>query len=119
MDSVSVIIINWNSESVLSRCLAALKAQTYPITQTIVVDNASRDEARASTIVADAPGVRVIKLKKNLGFAGGNNVGIGESTQSKWIALVNPDAFPEPDWLEKLMIAARTLPQYSFFGLEC
>jgi GT2 family glycosyltransferase len=112
---VSVIIVNWNGEPFLDRCLTALMAQTVQPNEIIVVDNASSD--RSIEIVWRFPFVRLIALDQNTGFAHGNNLAIeAASEESEWIALINPDAFAEPSWLETLLLAADSNPEYDVFG---
>jgi GT2 family glycosyltransferase len=56
-------------------------------------------------------------LDQNIGFARGNNLAIkAASRESEWIALLNPDAFAEPRWLEELLAAAQGHPEFDFFG---
>ncbi len=112
---VTVIIVNWNGERYLDRCLSALLAQTVMPYEIILVDNASSD---ASLEVAQCyPSVRVLAQNKNLGFAHGNNLAIQiAAVESEWIALLNPDAFPEPQWLEALLSATRDHPTVDIFG---
>jgi GT2 family glycosyltransferase len=69
------------------------------------VDNASTDGS-AQRIEKEFPRVLTLHAQSNLGFAGGNNLGFKQAEGSEWIALINPDAFAEPDWLEKLVAAA-------------
>jgi len=112
---VTVVIVNWNGERFLERCLAALMAQTVKPHEILLVDNASSDASVG--IVRRFPFVRLMALNQNTGFARGNNLAIKEVTvESKWVALINPDAFPEPDWLERLINAANNNPEYSFFA---
>ncbi|HEX5336919.1 MAG TPA: glycosyltransferase family 2 protein [Gallionella sp.] len=112
---VSVIVVNWNGERFLARCLAALLAQTLPPLEIILLDNASSD--RSLDIARRFPSVRLLALDKNTGFARGNNLAIGAaSSASDWIALVNPDAFVEPRWLEELLAAAESNPAFDVFG---
>jgi hypothetical protein len=109
---VAVVIVNHNSGPLLGRCLASLAAQSRPPSRTIVVDNASTDGSAAGL-----PGsVECIRLPRNAGFAAANNVGIERSADCEWVALLNPDAFPEPGWLEALLDAAAGGPRYSFFA---
>ncbi len=58
----------------------------------------------------------VTRLKENIGFAAANNLAVAHVADCHWITLVNPDAFPEPEWLEKLMEAAQAYPVYSFYA---
>ena len=113
--SISVVIVNFNSGELLERCLCALEKQTHPSFQTIVVDNGSSDGS-VNAVEASHLGTRLIRLKKNVGFAAGNNAGIAAAEDSVWIACLNPDAFPEPDWLSKLMGAVAARGPNAFFG---
>jgi GT2 family glycosyltransferase len=112
---VSVVVINWNGERFLTRCLSALLEQTVVPHEIIVVDNASTDTSLK--IVHRFPSVRLLAQKVNLGFARGNNLAIrAASTESEWIALLNPDAFIEPDWLEMLLTSTRYNPGFRVFA---
>lgn len=112
---VVVVIVNYNSGDLLQRCLVALQRQTYPSFRVVVVDNASADASLAG-IRERYPTVQILEQAENLGFAAGNNVGIAAAGACKWIACLNPDAFPEPDWLAELMKAAERHADFAFFG---
>jgi GT2 family glycosyltransferase len=80
-------------------------AQTAKPYEIILLDNASADNSLE--IVRRFPAVNLIALDENTGFARGNNLAIkAASPESEWIALLNPDAFAEPSWLEALLSAA-------------
>ena len=112
---VTVVIINWNGEHFLDKCLSALLAQTVTPLEIILVDNASSDDSL--NIVQRFPSVRLLVQRENLGFARGNNLAIeAASIESEWIALLNPDAFVEPRWLEGLLTAVRDYPSFEVFG---
>jgi len=112
---LSVVIVAWNSAASLPRCLEALARQTLGDFEVIVVDNASTDGATLG-LAETYPGLRLRLecLQSNIGFAAANNLG-ARLAQGAWLALLNPDAFPEPDWLESLVTAATTHPN-SFFA---
>jgi GT2 family glycosyltransferase len=100
---VAVVIPNLDGERLLPLCLDALRAQSRSPDEVIVVDNGSRDRSR--DLVADRyPEVRVVALGRNRGFAGGANAGVGE-TRAERVAVLNSDARPRPDWLERLLAA--------------
>ena len=102
---VTVVVVNWNGAQYLERCLSALKAQTVKPHEIILLDNASSDGSQE--IARRFPEVRLIALDENTGFARGNNLAIGAASEdAEWIALINPDAFAEPGWLEELLAAA-------------
>jgi GT2 family glycosyltransferase len=114
--TICVIIINYNSGEVLKKCLQKLGAQTFRNFRTIVVDNASSDES-IDWLKTDRNQFCLISNRRNMGFAAANNLAIREA-KTEWVALLNPDAFPEPEWLSGLMAAARTNPEYSFFASQ-
>jgi GT2 family glycosyltransferase len=112
---ISVIIVNWNGEKFLERCLVALMAQTVKPYEIILVDNASTDGSM--DIIRRFPTVRLLLQDQNAGFARGNNLAIEAASEtSEWIALINPDAFAEPGWLEALLTAAERHPVFDMFG---
>lgn len=111
---ISVIILNWNGEKLLGRCLAALDGQTFKDFETIIVDNASTD--RSIEIIEQSwPQAKLIKSDRNLGFAAANNLG-ARMARGKWIAFLNNDAFPLPEWLDSLFRAAQTNPEVTAFA---
>ncbi len=95
MSGVTVVIPNWNRRDLLVQLLESLKRQTYPIQQIIVADNGSTD---GSPEAAESAGARVIRLGRNLGFSGAVNSAI-RVCGTPWIAIVNNDVEPAPDWL--------------------
>src|SRR5262249_41348852 len=105
---------NYNSGDCLGRCLEALQAQRFRDFSVAIVDNGSTDE---STLVLDRlpPGWQAIRLGRNTGFAAANNHAISLAT-SAWVAALNPDAFPEPDWLEQIALAIARYPEAVAFG---
>jgi len=112
---VSIVVVDWNAGDLVTRCLTAIAAQTVRPKSVMVVDNASASETWRH-VVPDTLPVEMIRLADNSGFAAGTNCGIALVPDAEWVALLNPDAFPEPDWLEKLLAAARAHPEYSFFA---
>lgn len=111
----TLIIVNWNSWDILSRCLEKLQAQTYRDFDVLVIDNAS-DTPPPFDFHLHYRNVTLIENQSNLGFAAANNQAISQLGGSEWLVLLNPDAFPEPDWLEKLVEAARENPDYAMFA---
>jgi GT2 family glycosyltransferase len=114
---VTVIVVNWNGERFLDRCLGALMAQTVTPREIILLDNASTDNSLE--VVRRFPGVRLMVQSRNTGFARGNNLAIATaSSDSHWLTLVNPDVYVEPDWLEKLLTMARQNPEFDAFAAK-
>jgi GT2 family glycosyltransferase len=111
--SNTIIIVNWNSGVLLAKCLAHLKNQTVRPTQVLIVDNASADDSVSG---ANAyKNVTVLAMDTNLGFAAGNNRALAEC-KTEFVALLNPDAFPEENWLARLLAAADEHPEIAMFG---
>jgi GT2 family glycosyltransferase len=101
---IAVIIPNWNGARWLPACLAALDNQTLRPSEIILIDNGSTDGSPALAKAA-CPSLRVIQFPVNRGFAAAVNAGIRQ-TRASFIALLNTDTRPTPDWLAVL---ARTL----------
>jgi GT2 family glycosyltransferase len=112
--AVSIIIVNWNGLKHLPRCLEALVRQTFTDFEVLVIDNGSTDKS-VDGLEQRWPDIKVTRLNQNVGFAAANNLG-AHLARGHWLALLNSDAFPEPDWLEKLLRAAERHPECSFFA---
>ncbi len=105
---VSIIILNWNNYKDTNECLESLGNITYPNHEIIVIDNGSVDGS-GEKLKKKFPGHTFIQNKENLGFAGGNNVGIKyavDVSPSPYILLLNNDTTVEPDFLEPLVAFA-------------
>lgn len=110
---VSIVIINWNGQQVLPRCIDAVFAQSYTNFETIIVDNASNGSAIEE--LRPNPRLEIVRLERNYGFAAANNIG-ARIARGKWLALLNNDAFPTSDWLAQLLTIAETQPPETFFA---
>lgn len=97
---ISVVIVNWNRQEMLTRCLRSLAGQTVKTFEIVLVDNGSSDDS-VKMVTRDFPNVRVIRNARNLGFCAANNQGIRESS-GEFIALLNNDAEAEPGFLAAL-----------------
>ncbi len=100
MPQISILIINYNSGDRLPRVLRYIAAQHFQDFEVVVWDNASSD---GSTQIDFPEGIegRVIPHRENLGFAGGVMAAIPHC-EGDWVAVLNPDAYPEPGWLAAL-----------------
>jgi GT2 family glycosyltransferase len=112
---VVVLIVAYNSGPHLQGTLDALAAQSFTDFETIVWDNASTDGA----VDALTTGVRtqVVRCPDNLGFAAANNRAAALS-RAPFLVTLNPDAFPQPDWLETLVAAAHRTGAASLASLQ-
>jgi hypothetical protein len=102
MQRISVIVVSWNARNYLRNCLASIRESGGPLVgEVIVVDNASTDGS--PDMVADEfPEAALIRSSKNLGFAGGNNLGLKHASHS-YLALINSDVILHPECFQKLM----------------
>jgi GT2 family glycosyltransferase len=90
MKRVSIITVNFNQKQVTEALLASIATtNTYPGLEVIVVDNGSTENNVPGWKLA-YPDIHFIRSEKNLGFAGGNNIGIAEAT-GDYFFLVNND----------------------------
>lgn len=99
-DLFSVILVNYNGIQDLEGCLTSIQNQTYARTEIILVDNASTDGSVAF-VKQNYPGVNLIALDKNLGYAYGNNVGVQHAT-GRYVVISNVDVEVDRFWLERL-----------------
>lgn len=97
--SVSIYIPCYNAEKSIKRCLKAALRQKYPVKQVVVIDDGSED--KTYKIASQYP-VRIIRHKKNKGLAASRNTAI-KHINSEFIAALDADCLPDPDWLEQLM----------------
>lgn len=99
---VSVVVLNWNGKKHLKICLDSLKEASYKPVEVIVVDNNSTDGS-AEMVEKEYPFVVLIKNKKNVGYAGGNNIGIQKSN-GEYIFILNNDTKLAKNFLEPLVL---------------
>lgn len=104
--NLKAVVVNWNGGG---DTLAALESLAG--IDTICVDNGSTDGS-ADAIADHFPGVELIRVGMNLGFAGGSNVGIGRALDhgADWLLLLNSDAVAEPGLANALEEAAAARP---------
>jgi GT2 family glycosyltransferase len=105
----SVIIVNYNGFDYLEDCLSSVLDQSYPDFEIVLVENASTDgSADIAEYYVDQ--LTLVKAGENLGFAGGNNLGIQHAT-GNYLAFLNPDTVVEPNWLFELVTTLESNPQ--------
>jgi GT2 family glycosyltransferase len=106
---VSIITINYNQTNVTAALLESLRYVTYPDVEVIVVDNGSPDDPTA-VITKNYPEVTFIRSDINLGFAGGNNLGIKAAT-GQYLFFLNNDTEVDPGFLEPMVGLFTSNPQ--------
>ena len=117
--SVAIIIVTYNGEAFIKKCLESLEKQKYSqkLYHIIVVDNKSTDNT--CKLVKEFPKVDLIENTHNDGFGIANNIGMEKAMtdlQPKYIALLNQDSWVEPNWLEKLVNLLEEHPQAGCCG---
>lgn len=115
---ISIIIINWNGIKDTIECISSLTNLEYSNYEIIVVDNNSEENDKNSLIILakENPRLKLIFNSENLGFAGGNNVGIVDAIKNRanYILLLNNDTVVEKDFLLPLL---RVFEQYPSTGI--
>lgn len=101
---VTIIILNWNGKEDTIECLKSLSMICYPNYEVVLVDNGSTDDS-VSCFKKVFPQIKLIETGANLGFAGGNNVGIKYAleTSTDFILLLNNDTIVDPKFLDELI----------------
>lgn len=118
-DLVYVIILNWNGWRDTLECLHSLSQVTHQNTKIIVVDNGSEDDSIDNLEVLGSS-FTLIKSPKNLGFSGGNNLGIAAAMKdgAEYILLLNNDTVVDPEIVSEFLAAARSFPDAKAFGAK-
>jgi GT2 family glycosyltransferase len=106
---VTIITINFNQVQLTCELLDSLRKLTYPAVEIIVVDNNSREDP-TPVIAEKYPEVTLIVSSENLGFAGGNNLGI-QSSRGQYLLFLNNDTEVAPDFLEPLVSLFESNPK--------
>ncbi|MBL8133810.1 MAG: glycosyltransferase family 2 protein [Anaerolineae bacterium] len=110
MTDLSIIIVSYNTREPLRRTLESIRREGEGLRiQTIVVDNASRDDSAA--MIRDAfPEVTLIEPGRNTWFTGGNNLGFTQA-QGEYTLILNPDTVIQPGTLQTLLAYLRAHPE--------
>jgi GT2 family glycosyltransferase len=111
--AISVLIVTYNSAETIEDCLTSLNRQTFRDFEVILVDNGSKDDT-VKTIEFLGPRLtypfKLVPLGENKGFAGGNNHAL-RFAKGQYIALLNPDAAADDNWLAELWRAMNAHPE--------
>jgi GT2 family glycosyltransferase len=115
MSDVTISIVSYRQKNHVARCLAQISKLALPTTwRTIVVDNNSSDGS-ADMVARNYPAVELVRLKKNLGYAGGHNAAYARTNSSVFIVL-NPDVVVLPGSLETLVKMFERFPNAAIAG---
>ena len=113
MARARIVVVNFNAGKNLLSCMEALCAQTERDFEVNIVDNASKDDSLK--YVPSDERFEIIRAATNIGFAAGCNLG-ARDCESPFLIFLNPDAFPEPRWLQELLTASEKYPNAAMFG---
>lgn len=106
--AVRAVVVTWRGADRLGACLASLDAQTVrDRLEVLVVDNGSSD-GTSELLARDHPDVVVVRTPRNLGFAGGAELGLRDAPGH--VALLNDDAVYAPDAVERMLDALEAHP---------
>ena len=98
---ISIIIPTWNNDATLPKTLKRLTQQTFQNFEVLIVDNGSTNFNKSKIEQDWQPlNLKIIVLKENTGFTHACNLGV-QHASGEWLAFLNADAFPQPDWLEQ------------------
>jgi len=114
---LSIVILNWNGKTDTLACLTSLKKMHAPAFETIVVDNGSTDDS-VTAIAKRFPNITLLQTGQNLGYAGGNNVGIEHALQqgADLVLLLNNDTIVDKHFVQALLDACQNHPNVAIFG---
>ena len=109
---VAAVVLNWNRRDDTLACLESLCGTAYPSMQLIVVDNASTDDS-VPAVRSAFPQSVVLCSDQNLGYAGGNNLGIAHALkgQASYVLVINNDTRVDKHFLEELIQAGEVHPE--------
>lgn len=113
---ITIIVLNWNGLVDTLSCLESLYPVANANTKVLVVDNGSTDGS-VPAIQAAHPDVEVVETGCNLGYAGGNNVGIERAVANgaDYVLVLNNDTTCAPDLIDRLLEAAERHPYAGMF----
>lgn len=98
---VSLIALNYNKPNVTRDLLISLRGITYPEVEIIIVDNASSDKSYRK-LKSEFPYIHLISSPVNLGYSGGNNLGM-QAARGDLILLINNDVEVTPGFIEPMV----------------
>lgn len=101
MPLVTIIILNYNGRKWLEKCLPTIKKINYKPLEVIVVNNGSTDDSN-SFVKDNFPTFKLLEIKKNRGFVGGNNFGVKHAS-GKYVLLLNNDTQVSPDFITTMV----------------
>lgn len=112
---ISIVTLNYNQTDITCAFLESTRSLLYPNYEILVCDMASETDPTPQIMKGNYPHTRVLRSKKNLGFAGGNNWGMRQA-RGEFFFIVNNDTEVTPDLLGKLI---RPFYEFRNIGVTC
>jgi GT2 family glycosyltransferase len=114
---VCIVILTWNRVDAVISCLISLNSLRYENIDVLVVDNASED-GTVQRLREIFPGLEIIENQRNLGYTGGNNVGIRRALEkgADYVLLLNNDSIVHPSLVNELVTVAESDPSIAVVG---
>jgi GT2 family glycosyltransferase len=114
---VAIVILNWNGKEETIECLESVSKIDYPLFEIVVVDNGSTDGS-ADAIRELFGDIAIIANEENLGYTGGNNVGIRHALTEgfDYVCILNNDTVVDRNFLRLLVDAAEADPKVGIVG---
>lgn len=106
LKKVFIVILNWNGLGDTRECISSVRKNNYANSEILVIDNGSADNS-VSSLKNEFPNIRIIENGRNLGFSGGNNIGINYCLKqgADYVLLLNNDTTVENAFLSELVKA--------------
>ncbi len=117
LEKVIAIVLNFNGKADTKECIDSLLLSTYSNLEIVIVDNGSRDESVAF-FKANYPSIHLIESSDNLGYAGGNNLGIRYALEKKadYIFVLNNDTIVDARAIGEFVDASHILSNHILGG---
>ncbi len=109
---IILVVLNWNMPADTIECVESCQKTQYDNFEVIIVDNGSKDNS-VKQFRERFPHIETIANEENLGYAGGNNVGMKRALEkgADWVLLLNNDTTIDPKMLEELAASVRRHPE--------
>lgn len=115
---IGIIVLNWNGRNDTAKCLKSLQALTYPELEIVIVDNGSTDGS--PDYFKSLENCTLIETGANLGYAGGNNVGIAYGLKQgfDFFLILNNDTVVDPEIIEAFLEGFKQVPEAGILGAK-
>ncbi|MBU0472740.1 MAG: glycosyltransferase [Bacteroidetes bacterium] len=113
---ISIVLLSYNNKKYIEECLNSIRKYTKHNHEIVIIDNASDKETiEFLKVFSSENNVKLVLNKENLGFPGGNNVGINNSI-GDYILFINNDTIVTEGWLERMLEIAEAHPEIGIVG---